>query len=129
VDCIGIDFVVNLLLSEGFNSILVIVDYFSKSTRFIHLITARERWTAEEFPYRFFDRFICHHGLPDKIVPDRIALFVSKFWKEIQRLLQIKPAASTAWHSRTDGQTEQANQVFKMFLRQTGQLGSPAPYS
>jgi hypothetical protein len=65
----------------------------------------------------FFDHFIRLHGLPDKIVSDRGALFVSKFWKEIQRLLRVKPVPSTAWHPCTDGQTERANQTVKTFLR------------
>jgi len=104
---------VKLPLSEGFDSILVIVDHFSKG---IHLIAASEGWTAEEFAYSFFDRFIRHHGLPDKIVSDRGSLFVSRFWKEVQRLLRIKAAPSTAWHPRTDGQTERANQTFETYL-------------
>jgi hypothetical protein len=37
--CIGIDFVVKLPLSDGFHSILVIVDHFSKG---IHLVAASE---------------------------------------------------------------------------------------
>lgn len=111
---IGIDFVVKLPDSSGFDSILVIVDHFSKG---VHLIPANETWTAEEFSFAFFDRFIRLHGLPDKIVSDRRALFVSKFWKEIQRLLRVKPAPSTAWHPRTDGQTERTNQTVETFLR------------
>jgi hypothetical protein len=58
---------VKLLLSDGFDSILVIVDHFLKG---IHLIAALESWMAEEFVYCFFDCFICYHGLPDKIVSD-----------------------------------------------------------
>jgi hypothetical protein len=65
--CIGIKFMVKLLLSDGFDSILVIVDHFLKG---IHLIAALESWMAEEFVYCFFDCFICYHGLPDKIVSD-----------------------------------------------------------
>jgi hypothetical protein len=111
--CIGIDFVVKLPLLDGFDSILVIVNHFAKA---IHPVPASESWTAEEFAYSFFDCFIRYHGLPDKIVSDRGSLFVSKFWREVQRLLRIKVAPSTAWHPRTDGQTEQANQTFKTCL-------------
>jgi transposase InsO family protein len=103
-----------LPLSKGFNSILVIVDHFSKG---VHLIAASESRSAEDFAWHFFDRFIRYHGLPDKIVSDRGSIFVSKFWKEVQRLLRITAAPSTAWHPRTDGQTERANQTFETFLR------------
>jgi hypothetical protein len=96
---IGIDFVVKLPLLGGFDSILVIVDHFSKGA---HLIAAQESWKAEDFAFVFFDLFIRHHGLPDKIVSDCGSIFVSKFWKEVQRLLRVRPAPSTAWHPRTD---------------------------
>jgi transposase InsO family protein len=80
-------------------------------------VAANETWTAEEFALAFLDRFIRLHGLPDKIVSDRGSLFLSKFWTEVQRLLRIQPAPSTAWHPRTDGQTERTNQTVETFLR------------
>jgi hypothetical protein len=67
--------------------------------------------------FAFLDCFIRLHGLPNKIVSDRGSLFVLKFWLEVQRLLRVKSAPSTAWHPRTDGQTEQANQTVETFLR------------
>jgi hypothetical protein len=66
------------------------------------MIPANESWKAEEFAFVFFDFFIRYHGLPDKIISNQGSLFVSRFWKEIQHLLCIKPAPSTAWHPRTD---------------------------
>jgi hypothetical protein len=65
----GIDFVVELPLLPGFDSILVIVDHFSKGA---HMIPANGSWTAEEFAFIFFYNFICYHGLPDKIVLDQV---------------------------------------------------------
>jgi hypothetical protein len=111
--CIGINFVVKLPISSGFDSILVIVNHFTKG---VHLILAKETWSAEEFASLFFACFIRLHGLPDKIVSDRGSLFVSKFWKEVQQLLHVKDAPLTAWHPCTDGQTERANQTVEMFL-------------
>jgi hypothetical protein len=72
---------------------------------------------AKEFAWHVFDCFICYHGLPDKIFSDRGYLFVSKFWKEVQRLLWILATPSTAWHPCTDGQTKRANQTFETYLR------------
>jgi hypothetical protein len=81
----GIDFTVKLLLSLGFDSILVIVDHFTKG---VHLISANKTWSVVHFAFgAFFDCFIWLHGLPDKIVSDRGLLFVPKFWKELQLLL------------------------------------------
>ncbi|PLW35736.1 hypothetical protein PCANC_23696 [Puccinia coronata f. sp. avenae] len=111
---IGIDFVMKLPLSAGFDSVLVIVDHLTKG---IHLVAAKETWDAEEFAFVFLDRFIRLHGLPDRIVSDQGSLFISKFWREVQRLMRISPAPSTAWHPRTDGQTERVNQTFETYLR------------
>ncbi|KAI7967522.1 hypothetical protein MJO29_000799 [Puccinia striiformis f. sp. tritici] len=111
---IGVDFIVKLPISSGFDSILVIVDHFSKAA---HLIPAKETWSTEDFASCFMDRFVRYHGLPDKIVSDRGPIFVSRFWTEVQRLLRIKPAPSTAYHPRTDGQTERTNQTIETFIR------------
>jgi hypothetical protein len=110
---IGIDFIVKLPVSSGFDSILVIVDHLTKG---VHLVAANKTWDSKEFVFAFLDCFIRLHGLPDKIVSNRGALFVSKFWLEVQRLLRVQSAPSTAWHPQTDGQTERANQTIETFL-------------
>ncbi|PLW26795.1 hypothetical protein PCASD_25767 [Puccinia coronata f. sp. avenae] len=59
---IGIDFVVKLPVSGGFDSILVIVDHLSKG---VHLIAANESWNAEEFASNIcsvFNRLPLRHG-------------------------------------------------------------------
>lgn len=111
---IAFDYIVKLPILSGFDSVLVVVDHFSKG---VHFIPAKETWAAEEFAFAFFNWIIRLHGLPDKIISDRGSLFISKFWKEVQRLFQIKAAPSTAWHLRTDGPTERANQTVEIFLR------------
>jgi hypothetical protein len=110
---IGIDFVVKLPILGGFDSILVIMDHFSKG---VHLSAAQESWKAEDFAFAFFNCFIRHHGLPDKNISDRGSIFFSKFWKEVQRLLQVCPAPSTAWHPRMDGVVVIHCKNFSFFL-------------
>ncbi len=51
------------------------------------------------------------------VISDRGAQFVSKFMKELYRLLDITPNASTTWHPQTDGQTERVNQEIEKYLR------------
>ena len=55
-------------------------------------------------------------GLPSKVISDRDPRFVSRFMKEICRLLGITQNISTAYHLRTDGQSERTNQWIEQYL-------------
>ncbi len=55
--------------------------------------------------------------MPQVIISDRGPQFISKFMKELYRLLNITPNASTTWHPQTDGQTKRVNQEIKKYLR------------
>ena len=50
------------------------------------------------------------HGIPRKIYSDRGPQFVSKFIKELIKVLGAKQQLSTAYHPQTDGQIERINQ-------------------
>ena len=108
------DFIVKLPCSNGFDSILVIVDRFSKMC---HLIPCNESIDACETATLMLKHVVKHHGLPDDIVSDRGPQFVSKFWSEICRRMGITRKLSTAAHPQTDGQTERTNQTLEQYLR------------
>ncbi|SGZ27897.1 BQ5605_C026g10216 [Microbotryum silenes-dioicae] len=57
------------------------------------------------------------HGLPTDIVSDRGATFTSNWWSEFLAMLKIKPNLSTAFHPKSDGQTERTNQTLEHYLR------------
>lgn len=73
--------------------------------------------TAPDLTRLFLDRVFRLHGLPNSIISDRSSLFVSHFWRELTRLLQIDSHYSTAYHPQTDGLTEYTNQTLKTYLR------------
>lgn len=111
---IGVDFIVKLPLNDQYDSIMVIVDHFSKHA---HFIPARETWNAEDLAFAFVDRVFRSHGLPDVIFSDRGTTFMSKFWTLVLSQLNVKPAPSTAFHPQTDGQVERINAILEDFLR------------
>lgn len=111
---IGMDFIVKLPLSSGFDSILVIVDHFSKGA---HFIPCKESMDSSALASLFISHFFRYHGLPDKIVTDQGPIFVSAFWSTVQKALRIHSAPSTAYHPQTNGQTEQTNQTLKTYLQ------------
>jgi hypothetical protein len=57
------------------------------------------------------------YGLPTKIISDRDPRFTSKFMKELFRLIGATANTSTAYHPRTDRQSERSNQFLGQLLR------------
>ena len=108
------DFITKLPLSNGYDSVLVVVDRFSKMSHFVPCV---ESLNAESLCKLFFENIVRLHGLPDSIVSDRGPQFVSIFWKTLLGLLKIKVSLSTAAHPQTDGQTERMNQNLEQYLR------------
>jgi hypothetical protein len=108
------DFIVDLPVSSGFDSILVIVD---RLTKMAHFIPTVKEVTAEDVATLFLKHILPQHGLPEEIVSDRDTRFVSKFWTRFLQLLDIQKNMSTAYHPRTDGQTERVNQTLEQYLR------------
>lgn len=112
---ISYDFITGLPESEGKDTILVVVDRFSKG---IHLIACKEEGlTADVAARLFLDNVWKLHGTPEHTVSDRGVQFNNQFLKRLYELLGIKPSFSTAYHPETDGQTERMNQAVEHFLR------------
>ena len=111
---ITIDLITGLPESRGYNAILVIVDRFSKM---VHILPTTDTLTSEGLARLYRDNVWKLHGLPIKIISDQGPQFVSKFMKELNRILGIQTSSSTAYHPQTDGQTERENQEVEQYLR------------
>ena len=114
-DSISMDFITDLPLSDGHDSLWVIVDRFTKMAHFIPLKTDGKK--APDLARIFLREVWRLHGLPSTIISDRDARFTSKFWETITATLNIKRGMSTAFHPQTDGQTERVNQSIEPYLR------------
>ena len=64
---LSMDFITNLPISHNFNSILVIVDRFTKMS---HFIPCKKSITREGTTKLFVDNIYHIHGLPNDIVSD-----------------------------------------------------------
>ena len=105
-DSVSMDFIVELPPSEGYDTIYVCVDRFTKMAHFIPMNTTI---TAEGTADLYLRHIFKHHGLPGNIVSDRGQQFVSKFTRALLEQCDIRGNRSTAFHPESDGQTERVN--------------------
>jgi hypothetical protein len=113
-DEISMDFIEPLPVSNGYDSILVVVDRLTKWAIFV---PAKTTWRAQDLAQAFFDFVATQHGLPSAILSDRGSKFVSIFWRSLTSRFGINLRLSTSYQPQTDGQTERTNQSLEHYLR------------
>jgi hypothetical protein len=114
-ETIALDFIVKLPISQGFDSILTITD--QGCTKVAIFVLCNEDIMAEETAALYIKNVFAHFGLPTKVISDRDPCFMSKFMQEACKITGVKHAPSTAYHPRTDGQSERSNQWLETAIR------------
>ena len=106
-------FITGLAPNKDCTSIMVVTDRLSKSI----IAVPMKETHAIDVAQTLLEHIFQHHGLPTTIVSNRGTQFVSMLWTEVCRLVKITRRLSTAFHPKTDGATEQANQKLETYLR------------
>ena len=103
------NFITGLSMSENYNTICTIIDWLLKERHYISYHSEDQRTSAEKVVKIMLWNIYCLHELLSSIVSDQDPQIVFTQWKSMCKQLKIKANLSTAYHSETDSQTEQAN--------------------
>jgi len=107
-------FIAELPLSSRHDMVITVVDSVLKWAHFIPMhMTVIAEGAAQLFLHQVWKL----HGLPKYVVLDRGPQFITRFTRELYRLLGIKLASSIVWHLQTNRQTECINQELDQYLR------------
>jgi len=114
-ETVTLDFITKLPKSQGYDSILTITDHdCSKAAIFI---PCKEAAMAEEMAGLIIQHVFPRFGLPQRFISDRDPKFTSRFIQGLCKGMGTSQNISTAYHPRTDGQSERTNQWLEQYLR------------
>ncbi len=113
---ITLNFVTGLLISNGYNAILIVVDRLTKERHYISCTTDVNGTTTEATAQLLLQNVWKLHGLPSSLTSDRGPQFILGVWKNLCKILDISANLSTSFHPETDGQSEIANQEMERYL-------------
>ncbi|KAI3824596.1 hypothetical protein L1987_06060 [Smallanthus sonchifolius] len=100
--------------ARGYDTIWVVVYRLTKSA---HFLAIHETYSSEKLADLFIKEIVSKHGVPVLIVSDRDTRFTSHFWKKFHEEMRTRLLISTAYHPRTDGQSERTIQTLEVMLR------------
>ncbi|MBW0539429.1 hypothetical protein O181_079144 [Austropuccinia psidii MF-1] len=99
---------------KGYNSLLVIVDRYSKTPIFLPF---QKDDIAVDTALLLLSRVISHTGLFKNIICDRDPKFTSALWTNLHRLFGTKLSFSTAYHPQADGLAERMIQTLEDMIK------------
>ncbi len=108
------DFITDLPLSKGFDSILVIVNHGLTKTALFH--SCFKTSTAEDTADMIHQLMCQRFRLADTIISDRGPQFAAHAFQALGKVLGLELHMSTVFHPQTDSQTERTNQTLESYL-------------
>jgi hypothetical protein len=107
------DFITDLPISNGYDSIFTVVDRHSKA---VILSLCHKTITAEQTSQLLIDNVWKRTSFPLTIILDRGPQFAAQVTQEFWQKLGIKQKLSTTFHPQKDGELEWVNQELEQYL-------------
>ena len=111
---ISMDFIEHLPVSEGFTTILVVVDHFAKQSIFI---PTHDTITSTQLAELFIIHVFSKHSLPSHVTSDCGSEFVSHFFRSLGKALDMKLHFTSSDHLEGNGQTECVSQTLEQYIQ------------
>jgi len=108
------DFIIGFSKVDGMNTIMVVVERFTKYAMFVAASTV---YTTEVAAELFYRNVVKYFGVPSDIVRYHDVRFTGRFWTTLFNMMGTRLKFSTANHSQTDGQTKRINALLEEYLR------------
>jgi hypothetical protein len=105
---IAMDLIIGLPLSQGYDTILTIVDH--GCSRGAIFLPCKTTITGPQIAQLYYEHIYPWFGLPTKVISNRDPHFMSHFGRALAKELGITWNMSTAYHPQMDGLTERKNQ-------------------
>jgi hypothetical protein len=113
-ESIGMDFIGPFLEVDRFNYLWVVI---CRISLMVHLILVNTKMTATQLSLIYMKEVVRLHGLPSSIVSNQDPKFMSKWWRELHRIMGMRLLMSTSFHLQMDGTTERANRSIGQIFR------------
>src|SRR5258708_2723833 len=111
---ISMDFIEQLPASEGFSTILVVVDCLTKQAIFI---PSHDTVNAPQVARLFLTHIFSKHRVLSHVTSDCSSEFVLHFFCSLGKLLQMRLHFTLGYHLEGDRQMECTNQVLEQYLQ------------
>ena len=111
-DRVGVDVLHFPKSKSGNQYVVVFMDYLTKWPEAF----ATKDQTALTIAQLFIKHVVCRHGVPNQLLSDRGAAFLSQLMQEVCKVLGVKKINTTAYHPQTDGLVERFNRTLTSML-------------
>ena len=102
---VAVDILQLPLTAQGNCYVAVFMDYLTKWPEAFPIPDQK----AETIAKLFVENIVCRHGIPEELLSDRGANFLSTLIQEVCQLLGVKKINTSGYHPQTDGLVEKFN--------------------